>query len=121
MNFATIYSLIMKTVSSIGSEPISHYFSEMIENSNINPSYILIKRGLELQYEKQFSEKSILNDRNNKNMSHVARTILNLMVVNHVSRHSFSYQEKARIEEKFGFKPNSLLKQEQHIKSIENR
>lgn len=121
MNFATIYSLIMKTVSSIGSEPISHYFSEMMENSNINPSYILIKRGLELQYEKQFSEKSILNDRNNKNMSHVARTILNLMVVNHVSRHSFSYQEKARIEEKFGFKPNSLLKREQHIKSIENR
>lgn len=121
MNFATIYSLIMKTVSSIGSEPISHYFSEMMENSNINPSYILIKRGLELQYEKQFSEKAILNDRNNKNMSHVARTILNLMVVNHVSRHSFSYQEKARIEEKFGFKPNSLLKREQHIKSIENR
>ncbi|MCY7217660.1 TIR domain-containing protein [Streptococcus cristatus] len=122
MNFVTIYALIMKTISSIGSEHISRYFSsEMIVDSNLTPSYRLIKIGLELEYEKQFSENAILEDRNNKNMSHVARTILNLMVVNHVSRHHFNYQEKSRIEKKFGFKPNSLLKREQQIKSIENR
>ena len=119
MNFATIYALIMKTISSIGSEYISRYFSEMIENCSFNPSYVLIKRGMELQYEKQFSQNAILEDRNNKNMSHVAQTILNLMIVNHVSRHCFNYQEKSRIERKFGFKPNTLLKHEQQLKSVE--
>lgn len=120
MNFATIFTLIMKTISSIGSETISRYFSDMLKNYILTPSYILIKRGLELQYEKRFSEDDILSDLKNKEVSHVARTMLNLMVVNHVSRHHFKFQEKARIEKKFGFKPNVILKREQQIKSIEN-
>lgn len=120
MNFATIFTLIMKTISSIGSETISRYFSDMLKNHTLTPSYILIKRGLELQYEKRFSEDDILSDLKNKELSHVARTMLNLMVVNHVSRHHYNFQEKARIEKKFGFKPNVILKREQQIKSIES-
>lgn len=121
MNFATIYAIILKTISSIGSEYISRYFSKLFNNSTTNPSYILIKRGLEMQYEKQFAEDDILEEIKDTEMSHLARTILNLLVVNHISTHYFNYKEKSRIEKKFGFRPNTILKREQQIKSIESR
>ena len=121
MNFATIYAIIMKTISSIGSEYISRYFSKVFDDSNLDPSYILIQRGLEMQYEKHFAEDEILKERNSAEMSHVARTILNLFVVNHISTHFFNYKEKSRIEKKFGYSPNTLLKREQQIKSLESR
>ena len=54
-------------------------------------------------------------------MSHLARTILNLLVVNHISTHYFNFKEKSRIEKKFGFRPNTILKREQQIKSLESR
>ena len=38
MNFATIYAIILKTISSIGSEYISRYFSKLSNNSTANPS-----------------------------------------------------------------------------------
>ena len=121
MNFATIYAIILKTISSIGSEYISRYFSKLSNNSTANPSYILIKRGLEMQYEKQFAEDDILKEINDTEMSHLARTILNLLVVNHISTHYFNFKEKSRIEKKFGFRPNTILKREQQIKSLESR
>lgn len=121
MNFATIYAIIMKTISSIGSEYISRYFSKVFDDSNLDPSYILIQRGLEMQYEKHFAEDEILKEINSAEMSHVARTILNLFVVNHISTHFFNYKEKSRIEKKFGYSPNTLLKREQQIKSLESR
>lgn len=121
MNFATIYAIILKTISSIGSEYISRYFSKLSNNSTANPSYILIKRGLEMQYKKQFAEDDILKEINDTEMSHLARTILNLLVVNHISTHYFNFKEKSRIEKKFGFRPNTILKREQQIKSLESR
>ena len=48
-----------------------------------------------MQYEKHFAEDEILKERNSAEMSHVARTILNLFVVNHISTHFFNYKEKS--------------------------
>jgi len=74
-----------------------------------------------MQYEKQFAEDDILKEINDTEMSHLARTILNLLVVNHISTHYFNFKEKSRIEKKFGFRPNTILKREQQIKSLESR
>lgn len=122
MNFATIYTLIMKTISSIGSEVISKYFSEMHKGKdNLAPSYKLILRGMELNYEKRFPEKEILKDIKSKEMSNIAVTIMKLLVFNHLSRHNYTIMEKSKYEKLFGFKHNSLLVREQQIKALENK
>ncbi|MDY4761347.1 NACHT domain-containing NTPase [Streptococcus thoraltensis] len=121
MNFSTIFTLVLKTINSIGSEAVSRYFSEMlIENDiQLTPVYLLIMRGLAMQYEKQLAEREIASELKDKEMSNIAVSIMRLMVINHVSRHSYNASEKQRIEQLFKFKPNSILRREQQIKSLE--
>lgn len=121
MNFSTIFTIILKTINSIGSEVVSRYFSEMLEENGVQltPAYLLIKRGLEMQYEKQLAVKEIVRELRYTEMSNIAVSIMRFMVINHASRHSYNPSEKQRIEQLFKFKPNSILRREQQIKSLE--
>lgn len=51
-------------------------------------------------------------------MSKIAVTITRLMVINHALRYSYNAIENQRIEQLFNFKPNSILRREQQIKSL---
>lgn len=119
MIFGIIYGIIMKTINSIGSEVISNYFSTMVSSSSLSPSYILILRGMELYYQKQFSEKEILRELKDSNISNIAKSIIKLMVIDYASKHNLNFKEKARIESEFGFRTNSILEREQQLKLLD--
>lgn len=118
--FSTILGVITKTINSVGSEAVSHYFTNKINKENFVPSYVLIKRGMELKYEKQLYDKEILDEINNPQTSEIVKKILKLFVINYASTHQIDYKAKAKIEKQFGLPTNEILKREQRLKSIEN-
>lgn len=118
--FSTILGVITKTINSIGSEAVSHYFTNKINKENFVPSYVLIKRGMELKYEKQLYDKEILDEINNPQTSEIVKKILRLFVINYASTHQIDYKAKAKIEKQFGLPTNEILRREQRLKSIEN-
>jgi len=101
MNFLTVYGLIDKIITSIGSNKLTQIIEEVCDNKN-TPATYLVKHGILMWYNKNLQVDNIAKKINEDGFSNIAKKIMNFMIVNHCSMHKIDFKEKQKIKNKFG-------------------
>lgn len=110
MNFLTVYGLIDKIITSIGSNKLTQIIEAICDSKNTPASY-LVKHGILMWYNKNLQVNNIANKIGEDGFSNIAKKIMNFMIVNHCSMHKVDFKEKQKIEQKFGIPSRKLLTQ----------
>ena len=108
MNFLTVYGLIEKIVSSIGSNKLTKII-EAICDKNGTPAAYLVKHGILMWYNKNLQVDTISKMINKDGFSNIAKRVMKFMIVNHCSMHKINFKDKQKIEQKFDISSKKLL------------
>ncbi len=109
-NFFIIYGLINKVISSLGSNKLTTIIETICDKEN-TPASFLVKHGILMWYNKNLQLENISQKINDKDFSHTAKKVMELMIVNHCSMHKVDFREKQRISHTFNIQSEKLLKQ----------
>lgn len=111
LNFLTVYALINKAISALGSDKLNGMICEVCEN-NDTPARLLISHGSQMWHSKNIRIDDVSKLLRDSSMSTVAKRILEFLVVNHCSMHVVHFRDRQRIEALFP-RTTAALKLEQ--------
>jgi len=114
LNFFTIYGLINKIVTSLGSDKLTPIVEAVCDDINTPASY-LVKHGIFMWYNKNLQVDSIARKIDEDGFPKISRRIMKFMIVDHCSMHKIGYKDRQRIEQKFRIPSQKLL--DCHLKS----
>ena len=114
LNFFTIYGLINKIVTSLGSDKLIQIVEAVCDDINTPASY-LVKHGILMWYNKNLQVDSIAKKIDEDGFSKIAKRIMKFMIVDHCSMHKIGYKDRQRIEQKFRIPSKKLI--DCHMKS----
>lgn len=108
-NFAVIYTMINKTIHSLGSSNLTQVVEQVCDKAN-TPASFLIKHGILMWYNKNLQTNNIIKVVEKDNFSKTARHILNYQIVNHCSMHSVGHKQKNKISSSLKIPTKKLIK-----------
>ena len=108
LNFFTIYGLINKIVTSLGSDKLTQIVEVVCDDIDTPASY-LVKHGILMWYNKNLQLAGIAIKIDEDGFSKIARKIMKFMIVDHCSMHKINYKDRQRIEQKFRIPSQKLL------------
>jgi len=111
MNFFVIFGFINKIIHSLGSNKLTSIIEKVCDNEGTPASY-LVKHGILMWYNKNLQTENIAKKINEDNFSETAKKVMRFMIVNHCSMHKVKFDEKQKIENKFGISTQKLLIQQ---------
>ncbi|MCI5218728.1 MAG: hypothetical protein D3914_05945 [Candidatus Electrothrix sp. LOE2] len=109
LNFFVIYSILKKTIRSLGSKKLIK-IAEKICDEEGTPASFLIKHGIFMWYLKNIETKNISKRIKDDDFSDITREIMRRMIVDHVSNHQMNFKERQRISKEFNISSKRLLK-----------
>ena len=115
LNFFTIYGLLNKTITSLGSEQLTQIVESVCDKKN-TPASFLIKHGILMWYNKNLQVDTIAKKIHEDTFSDIAKRIMVFLIVDHCSMHKINYRERQKIEQKFKIPSQKLIEcQEREI------
>lgn len=110
MNFFTVYGLIDKIITSMGSNKLTQIIEAVCDNKD-TPASFLVKHGILMWYNKNLQVDNITKKIDADGFSNIAKKIMEFMVVNHCSMHTINFKDRQKIEQKFHIPSRKLLTQ----------
>ena len=108
INFFTIYGVIDKIVTSLGSDKLTQIVKAVCDEINTPASY-LVKHGIFMWYNKNLQVDNIARKIDQNGFPKISKRIMKFMIVDHCSMHKISYKDRQRIEQKFRIPSQKLL------------
>ena len=108
LNFLTIYGLIRKIISSLGSSKLTQIVEAVCDKKN-TPASHLVKHGILMWYNKNLQVDNIAKQIAEDGFSNITKRVLNFLIVDHCSMHKIGYRERQKIEQKFHIPSKKLL------------
>lgn len=108
LNFFTVYGLINKIITSLGSEKLTQIVEDVCSNQN-TPAAYLVKHGILMWYNKNLQVDTIAKQISAETFSTIAKRIMTFLIVDHCSMHKIDYRERQKIEQKFNISSKQLL------------
>lgn len=99
MNFFYIFIIILKTIQSIGSENLVPFIKDIAEQDP-TPANQLILEGVKIIYAKNVDKNNLFRHIKNSNYSHVAKTILRMLVIEHCRTNPVNLSEIQQLSSK---------------------
>jgi GTPase SAR1 family protein len=109
LNFFIIYSILTKTIRSLGSNKLIK-IAEKICDEEGTPASFLIKHGIFMWYSKNVQIENISKRIKCEDFSNITKEIMRRMIVEHFSVHQTNFRERERISKEFNISPKRLLK-----------
>lgn len=108
LNFFTIYGLINKIITSLGSDKLTQIVEAVCDDKNTPASY-LVKHGILMWYNKNLQVDTISKKIEEDDFSNIAKRIMKFLIVDHCSMHKIDFKERQKIEQKFRIPSKKLL------------
>lgn len=108
LNFFTIYGLINKIITSLGSDKLMQIVETVCDKKN-TPATYLIKHGILMWYSKNLQVDTIAKKIDKDGFSNIAKRIMKFLIVDHCSMHKIDFRERQKIEQKFRIPSKKLL------------
>lgn len=108
LNFFTIYGLINKIITSLGSDKLMQIVETVCDKKN-TPAAYLIKHGILMWYSKNLQVDTIAKKIDKDGFSNIAKRIMKFLIVDHCSMHKIDFRERQKIEQKFRIPSKKLL------------
>jgi len=108
LNFFTIYGLVNKIITSLGSDKLTQIVETVCDEKNTPASY-LIKHGILMWYNKNLQVDTIAKKIEENDFSNIAKKIIKFMIVDYCSMHKINFRERQKIEKKFLIPSKKLL------------
>lgn len=102
LNFIVVYSLISKTIDSIGSDKLISKYKDLY-NAEMTPALHLIITGIELRYNKLLKPREIHQTMEDKNFSFVAKRIMKFLIWEYASFRHLTNTERQQVSKLFNF------------------
>lgn len=112
INFFTIYGLVIKIITSLGSAKLTEIVRAVCDNKN-TPVAHLIKHGILMWYNKNLQVDVIAEDIEKDGFSKIAERIMKFLIVDYCSVHKINFRERQKIEQKFHIPSQKLLECQQ--------
>lgn len=106
INYLFIFSIIYKTIRSIGSENLSLIISNLQEDFK-NPVLSIIKHGVNIFYRSNIIPEDIHNDFKIYNFSEIAKLVMKQMISLYSQSHIITYKDKQKISDILKIKINN--------------
>ena len=110
MNFFYIFIIILKTIQSIGSENLVPFIKDITEQ-NPTPANQLILEGVKIIYAKNVDKNNLFRYIKDSNYSHVAKTILRMLVIEYCRTNPINHSELQQLSSKMQIPIKQLNKQ----------
>ena len=110
MNFFIVCNLVHIIIRALGSSKLTQISDEVCDRVH-TPASFLVKHGILMWCKKNMEFDEIVEGYNNKEFSEIAKKDLQLLVSDHCSLHSVSYQDRQRIAAKLEIPLTNLLLQ----------
>ncbi len=108
LNFFTVYGLINKIITSLGSDKLTQIVEDVCDNKNTPATYV-VKHGILMWYNKNLQVDTIGKQIGDQTFSTIAKKIMTFLIVDHCSMHKIDYRERQKIEHKFNISSKELL------------
>lgn len=108
LNFFTIFGLVNKIITSLGSEKLTTIVEDVCDKENTPASY-LIKHGILMWYNKNLQVDTIAQRIREDDFSDITKRIMTFLIVDHCAMHKINYKDRQRIEQKFNIPSRKLL------------
>ena len=109
LNFGAILGIIVKTITSIGSDKLQNIIEGICDKQHTSV-HLLIKHGVFMWYGKTIKVEKILKEIKDVDFSLTANEILKYLIVYHCMLHNIDSDDKNRLQHKFGISSKALLK-----------
>ena len=108
LNFFTIFGIMNKIVHSLGSDKLISVSNKVCDEVN-TPASFMAKHGILMGYNKNIQIKELKKRIHEKDFSEISKRTTQLMVVNHCSLHTVTYQDRQRIASLLNVSQKKLL------------
>lgn len=109
MNFFFVFAIIIKTIQSVGSENLISFLKE-VSDEDSTPAKQLILEGAKIIYSKNVDKNTLFKQIKDSNYSHVAKTILKRLVIEHCRMNPTDYREIQQLSAKMNIPIEKLKK-----------
>jgi hypothetical protein len=106
-NFVIVYALIYKVVHSLGSDKLTAIVKKVCDEID-TPASFLVKHGILMWYNKNLQTGELAKRINENDFSKMAKSTIELMVVDYVALHTVHYRDRQRIVSKLGILPKKF-------------
>ena len=108
INYFFIFSIIYKTIRSIGSENLSLIISNLqLQEESKTPVISIIKHGVNIFYRGNIIPEDINNDFKTYNFSEIAKLVMKQIITLYSQFHIIDYKDKQRISDILKIKINN--------------
>lgn len=111
LNFFVVFGYINKVVHSLGSDKLLEITKKVCDETG-TPASFAVKHGMLMWYNKNLRIDEIVEGMRQNSFSNVAKTVLELMVVNHCSLHQIGYKNRQKIVAQLGISKTKLFTKE---------
>lgn len=120
LNFLTVYGLIYKIITSLGSSKLTQIVEAVCDKIN-TPASFLIKHGIFMWYNKNLQVDNIANKISENNFAKLTKKIINFLIVDHCSMHKIDYRDRQKIEKKLMIPSKKILECQSNVKEEKKR
>lgn len=107
MNFLYVFVIIQKTIQSVGSERIIPFITRIAEE-NPTPINQIILEGTKIIYDNNIDKKNLFRHIKNENYSDLAKSILNMFVIDYCKTHPIKHNEVQQLSDKMHIKIDKM-------------
>ena len=107
MNFLYVFVIIQKTIQSVGSERIIPFITKIAEE-NPTPINQIILEGTKIIYDNNVDKKNLFRHIKNENYSDLAKSILNMFVIDYCRTHPITHAEVQQLSDKMHIKIDKM-------------
>lgn len=108
INYLFIFSIIYKTIRSIGSENLSLIISSLqLKEESKTPVISIIKHGVNIFYRSNIIPEDINNDFKTYNFSEIAKLVMKQIITLYSQFHIIDYKDKQKISDILKIKINN--------------
>lgn len=107
MNFIYVFVIIQKTIQSIGSSKIIPFIKTIAEE-NSSPINQIILEGTKIIYDNNVDKKNLFRHINDENYSDLAKSILDMFVIDYCKTHPVPHSEIQQLSDKMHIKIDKM-------------